>query len=95
MPAKSIHKSEYLVLLRRLRALRTEAGLTQVELSTALQRPQSYISDVERGSRRLDLLQLQELCNACGQSLTEFVGEFEQELGQVKPSRRSPKRLAR
>jgi transcriptional regulator with XRE-family HTH domain len=92
MPAKSIHKSEYSILLRRLRALRTAAGLTQAELSTALQRPQSYISDVERGSRRLDLLQLQELCNACGQSLTEFVDEFEQEAGQGKSSRKPPKR---
>ncbi len=95
MPAKSIHKSEYLVLLRRLRALRTAAGLTQVALSAALQRPQSYVSDVERGSRRMDLLQLRELCNACGQSLTEFVDEFEQELGQVKPIRRPTKRPSR
>ena len=95
MAAKSIHKSEYLVLLRRLRALRTAAGLTQVDLSAALQRPQSYVSDVERGSRRMDLLQLRELCNACGQSLTEFVDEFEQELGQVKPTRKPPKQPSR
>ena len=80
MPTKSIHKHEYLVLLRRLRELRTTAGLTQTELSTALERPQSYISDIERGSRRMDLLQLREFCNACGQSLTKFVSDFEQEL---------------
>ena len=91
MPAKSIHKSEYLVLLRRLRTLRIEANLTQVELSAALQRPQSYISDIERGSRRMDLLQLRELCNACGNSLTEFVNEFEQELVEARPKRRTPK----
>ena len=95
MPAKSIHKNEYSVLLRRLRTLRTEAGMTQVDLSEALQRPQSYVSDVERGSRRMDLLQLRELCNACGQSLTEFVDEFEQELDQVRPVRKPPKRPAR
>jgi len=95
MPAKSIHKNEYSVLLRRLRELRTDAGMTQVDLSTALQRPQSYVSDVERGSRRMDLLQLRELCNACGQSLTEFVDEFEQELEQVRPIRKPPKRPAR
>ncbi|MBD8899022.1 helix-turn-helix transcriptional regulator [Rhodanobacter sp. DHG33] len=87
MPAKSIHKSEYLVLLSHLRALRTAAGLTQAELSAALQRPQSYVSDVERGSRRMDLLQLQEFCSACGKSLTKFVDEFEQELEQAKPTR--------
>jgi len=95
MPAKSIHKNEYSVLLRRLRELRTAAGMTQVDLSAALQRPQSYVSDVERGSRRMDLLQLRELCNACGQSLTEFVDEFEQELGQVRPIRKPSKRPAR
>lgn len=81
--------------LRHLRALRTTVGLPQVELSAALQRPQSYVSDVERGSRRMDLLQLRELCDACGQSLTEFVDEFEQELGQVKPTRKPPKRPSR
>ena len=91
MPTKSIHKSEYSILLRRLRALRTTAGLTQVDLSTALQRPQSYVSDVERGSRRMDLLQLRELCHACGQSLTEFVDEFEQELGQGTSGRKPKK----
>ena len=95
MPAKSIHKDEYSVLLRRLRELRTEAGMTQVDLSAALQRPQSYVSDVERGSRRMDLLQLRELCNACGQSLTEFVDEFEQELAQVRPTRKPPKQTSR
>ena len=91
MPAKSIHKNEYSVLLRRLRELRTAAGMTQVDLSAALQRPQSYVSDVERGSRRMDLLQLRELCNACGNSLTEFVNEFEQELVEARPKRRTPK----
>ena len=91
MPAKSIHKNEYSVLLRRLRELRTAAGMTQVDLSAVLQRPQSYVSDVERGSRRMDLLQLRELCNACGNSLTEFVNEFEQELVDARPKRRTPK----
>ncbi|MCC8544760.1 XRE family transcriptional regulator, partial [Xanthomonas euvesicatoria pv. euvesicatoria] len=37
-------------------------------------------SDVERGSRRMDLLQLRDFCNACGTSLTKFVAEFEKEL---------------
>ncbi|MGN6227470.1 MAG: helix-turn-helix domain-containing protein [Dyella sp.] len=84
MSSKSIHKSEYVVLLRHLRALRIQAGLTQVDLSAVLKRPQSYVSDVERGSRRMDLLQLQEFCSACGQSLTDFVAEFEKELKSAK-----------
>ncbi|MBN6152785.1 helix-turn-helix transcriptional regulator [Xanthomonas sp. AmX2] len=80
MPTKSIHKKEYAILLRQLRELRLAAGLTQVGLSNALGRPQSYVSDVERGERRMDLLQLRDFCNACGSTLTEFVAEFEREL---------------
>lgn len=80
MPTKSIHKKDYAILLRQLRELRLAAGLTQVELSTALGRPQSYVSDVERGERRMDLLQLRDFCNACGASVSTFVADFEQEL---------------
>lgn len=80
MSAKSIHKAEYQVLQRLLRGIRKRAGLTQAQLSVALDRPQSYVSDVERGSRRMDLLQLREFCRACGQDLAEFVRGFEAEL---------------
>jgi transcriptional regulator with XRE-family HTH domain len=77
MPAKSIHKSEYQPLFQLLLDIRTKAGLTQTELSALLGRPQSYVSDVERGTRRLDLLQLREYCLACGQDLVGFVRRFE------------------
>jgi transcriptional regulator with XRE-family HTH domain len=77
MPAKSIHKAEYQPLLQLLLEIRTKAGLTQTELSALLGRPQSYVSDVERGTRRLDLLQLREYCLACGQDLVGFIRRFE------------------
>jgi transcriptional regulator with XRE-family HTH domain len=77
MSAKSIHKAEYQPLLQLLLEIRTKAGLTQAELSALLGRPQSYVSDVERGTRRLDLLQLREYCLACGQDLVGFVRRFE------------------
>ncbi|MCC4588930.1 helix-turn-helix domain-containing protein [Xanthomonas sp. NCPPB 1067] len=80
MPIKSIHKDHYDLLLQQLREVRLSAGLTQAALSTALKRPQSYVSDVERGSRRMDLLQLRAFCNACGISLTKFVTQFEKAL---------------
>lgn len=77
MPAKSIHKAKYQPLLQLLLEIRTKAGLTQTELSALLGRPQSYVSDVERGTRRLDLLQLREYCSACNQDLVGFVRRFE------------------
>ncbi|MDR6841022.1 helix-turn-helix domain-containing protein [Pseudoxanthomonas sacheonensis] len=80
MPAKSIHKAEYQTLLQMLRDIRARAGLTQVELSEALEHSQSYVSDVERGVRRMDLLQLRDYCEACGVRLSTFVKQLEVEL---------------
>jgi transcriptional regulator with XRE-family HTH domain len=74
---KSLYKQENEALVALIRQIRVEAGLTQVELADALRRPQSFVSKVERGERRLDLLQLRELCAACGVSLTAFVKRFE------------------
>lgn len=77
---KTIHRHEYQVLLRLLREQREKAGKTQTDCSEALERSQSFISDVERGARRLDLIQLRDLCLFLGVSLTDFVKHFEKEL---------------
>lgn len=86
MATKSIHKDEYQDLLELLREIRKKAGLTQAELSALLGYSQSHISDVERGSRRLDTLQLRQYCLACGQDPTGFVKRFEAAIADRKPS---------
>lgn len=86
MPAKSIHKAEYKVLLGLLREIRTKAHPNQADLAALLGRKQPYVSDVERGSRRMDLLQLREFCLACDQDLVDFVRRFEEGIGD-RPSR--------
>lgn len=80
MPPKSIHRAEYKVLQGLLREMRTKAHPNQAVLAALLGRKQSYVSDVERGSRRMDLLQLREFCLACDQDLVGFVRRFEEEL---------------
>lgn len=79
--SKSIHRSEYLVLLALLRELRLEAGITQTELSARLGRSQSFVSDVERGGRRLDIIELRDICGHFGQPFVEVLAEFERRLG--------------
>jgi transcriptional regulator with XRE-family HTH domain len=64
-------------LLELLRKVRIEAGLRQVDLAKKLRQPQSFISKYESGERRLDLLELREVCSAAGTSLREFVKRFE------------------
>ncbi|MEY2115621.1 MULTISPECIES: helix-turn-helix domain-containing protein [Rhodanobacter] len=86
MPPKSIHKPEYQTLLELLIEVRNKAGLKQAELASLLDRSQSYISDVERGGRRLDLLQLREYCQACDQDLVGFVKRFEKSIAGRGPS---------
>jgi transcriptional regulator with XRE-family HTH domain len=66
-------------LLDLLRQVRTEAGLKQIDLAKKLRQPQSFVSKYESGERRLDLLELQQLCIALQISLTEFVRRFEGE----------------
>ena len=74
---KTIHRDEYEVLLALVKQMRVNAGLTQVELSEALGRPQSLISKIERGVIRLDVMQLKDICDTCNRTLTSFCREYE------------------
>jgi transcriptional regulator with XRE-family HTH domain len=74
---KSTFTREYAVFCRLLRETRERAGITQVELAEKIGETQSYVSKVERGERRLDLVQLQAFCQVMKISLAAFVAEFE------------------
>lgn len=77
---KSIHTSEQKKLQRLLRQIRRGKGLRQADLAKILGKPQSFVSNYERGERRLDLLELRQICTAVGISLGEFVRRFEDSL---------------
>ena len=77
---KAIHRPAYAVFHEQLKLLRIESGLTQAQCSEALGRPQSFMSDVERGVRRLDIVQLRDLCLVLGTDLTSFSKAYEQAL---------------
>jgi transcriptional regulator with XRE-family HTH domain len=79
---KSIYTREYKVLLRLLREARERAGVTQVELARRLDQTQSFVSKVELGDRRLDLVQLRTVLAALDVRLGSFVGRFEEALAE-------------
>ncbi len=45
---------------------RERSGLTQQQLAKALRKPQSFISNFERGQRRIDVLELIRIVDALG-----------------------------
>ena len=77
---KAIYRREHVVFLQELKRMRIEAGMTQAQCSAALGRPQSFMSDVERGVRRLDTVQLRDLCQVLNNDLISFTKSFEQAL---------------
>ena len=81
---KTIYTREYTVVLRLLREARQEAGLTQTELAKKLKQSQSFVTKVERGDRRLDIIQLRTMCQTFGLTLTEFVSRLEKALRSPK-----------
>ena len=55
---KSLHNKEYKEILARLKRARLEAGLSQMIVADKLHKPQSYISKIESGERRLDVAEM-------------------------------------
>lgn len=56
------HQRRYREFLRRLRAAREASGMSQEEAAKRLKWNQSRISRSETGARRIDALELAELC---------------------------------
>jgi transcriptional regulator with XRE-family HTH domain len=82
---KSIHTNEYAALLALLRESRQVANLSQIQLAALLGQSQSFVSKMEIGERRLDLIQLRTICNVLGTSLPDFVQKLEQRLAGGQP----------
>lgn len=59
-----------------LRQFRIQANLTQGQVAERIGQTQSYVSKYECGEQRLDLIELEAVCNAVGTSLAEFVRQY-------------------
>lgn len=77
---KNIRLDQQKKLLVLLRGLRVDAGLTQTELASRLSRDQTFISKYESGERRLDVLELREVCQAIGTEFVTFIRKLDKDL---------------
>lgn len=74
---KAIFTAEHQRLCQQLRDLRLGSNLRQVDLARLLGVNQTFVSKYERGERRLDLIELRQVCDALGTDLVAFVKAFE------------------
>ena len=77
------------VLLKHLKKMRADAGLSGPEIQRRLNRPNSYVSKVESGEKRLDILELREYCQACGVSIIDFIHRLEEKLSDTEQGQRN------
>ena len=69
---KSIVKDEYKKVIKKLKKARLEAGLSQVEVAKTLGTNQSYISKIEIGERRVDVIELKILSDIYNKDINYF-----------------------
>ena len=77
---KNIRLNQQKKLFVLLRAIRVDAGLTQSELALRLSRDQTFVSKYESGERRLDILELREVCQATGIDFVTFSRRLDRDL---------------
>ena len=78
---------------RRIRALREQRGMTQVELARALKLPQSNVSEMERGARGLTVHQALKLARALRVTTDTILTGNGSAAGKVAPSLKLLRRL--
>ena len=69
----SIWSEDYKAIKARLKKARLAAGLKQTDAAKLLDRPQSYISDCEKGDKRLDVLELKEFAKLYKKPISYFL----------------------
>jgi transcriptional regulator with XRE-family HTH domain len=64
--SRSAFTAGYATVVSALVEARKTAGVTQVELAARLSKPQSFVSKIERGERRIDVLEFCAIAKALG-----------------------------
>ena len=85
--AKTIFTDDHRQFIGALKEVRRAKGITQVALSERLGRDQSYVSNIERGQRRLDVIEFAEIARAIGEEPTALFAQLLPRRRAVAPTK--------
>ncbi len=86
---KSTHTPEYAIFLRTLREVRKEADLRQSDMAKGIGQSQSFVSKCERGERRIDIIELRDMCGVAGMRLEAFASLLDSRLRRSRAIKKS------
>ncbi|MDR3628353.1 MAG: helix-turn-helix transcriptional regulator [Ignavibacteriaceae bacterium] len=81
---KSFNSKEHKILVELLYQLRVSSGLRQSDLADMLKVPQSFISKIESGERRIDLIELRTILRCFKTNIIELSIELEKRINESK-----------
>jgi HTH-type transcriptional regulator/antitoxin HipB len=84
---KTVHSARQRRLIEVLVRSREKAGLTQSQVAKALKRHQPFISSIESGHRRIDLIELMDITDILGADIHDIIRELHR-LPGLKPVRK-------
>lgn len=72
---QTIYSKEHKYIVKQLKKAREKAGLSQQQVAKILDTTQSYISKIESGQRKLDVIQLKKLAKIYKKDINYFINE--------------------
>lgn len=70
---KILYSTEHKKIVEQLKKARKESGLDQKDVAMLLERTQSFVSKIEAGQRRIDIIQLKEFARIYKKGLSFFI----------------------
>jgi len=70
---KSIYTSDYKEIISRLKKARVDSELSQQAVADKLGKPQSYVSKIESGERRLDVAEIKKFATIYSKAADYFL----------------------
>jgi transcriptional regulator with XRE-family HTH domain len=70
---KPIYSKDHKYLVEQIKKARIEVGLDQKDVAKLLKKTQSYISKIESGQRRIDIIQLKDFAKIYKKNINYFI----------------------